>query len=590
MSGIGTLSRRLIEALGADYDQWRVLSRVMWKIDLRMTGYARHGDQTRKRRVPWTLVMYGFFGVVIAFVAGAVPDLLLSGTLTLATVGTLVCSVILLEFHAVVISPDDYAILGHQPVSSRTYFLVKVTNVLAHTGLMGALVGGPSVFPFLSSYGPAVAAAWLAALAGTVTATTVAVISVYAALLRWVPPDRLSRMLSYAQLLLMSVFAAGILLSDEILAALLSVEIPERLLLLLPPAWFASLLTLASGEWGGGAVLAVLAAVASTGAFLIFASRRLSLAYAERLGELLSAGDARRGRKWMGRVAWRWFSPEFRVVATLVRAQFRHDMQFRLAVLGLLPLTGLYVFMALQDGPLPDPFIERGFATASLWLIHMAAVFMPLTLVDSFFRSDSFRAAWVFFVAPVDRARLAMKVGDSVAVFFLVPYVAFLSAILAWSFGDVWHGDRAFGGSGAVRPSGGPDEGGGGPATALLAAATQGQVQRCRVHGHDRRNDSDSGRASGDPRRGLFGDGADGHDHGRPCGGRRRHVGSGRQADPGARRGAGVSRMRRRCAMSAPAVSGGALGPLRIGGGLRGRRGQAGERGWGSGTRRSRRR
>ena len=440
ISGIGTLARWLIEALGADYAQWRVLSRIMWKMDLRMTGYVRQGDQTRKRRVPWSLVLYGFFGVGIAFGASAIPGLLLSGTLALAIVGTLVCSVILLEFHAVVISPDDYAILGHQPVTSRTYFLVKVTNVLAHTGLMGALVGGPSLFPFLSGHGPAVAAAWLAALAGTVTATTVAIISVYAALLRWVPPDRLSRMLSYTQLLLMSVFAVGILFSDEVLAALLSVEIPERLLLLLPPAWFASLLTLASGEWSAGAVLAVLAAVASTGTFLLFASRRLSLAYAERLGALLAAGDARRSRKWMGRLAWRWLSPEFRVVTTLVRGQFRHDMQFRLAVLGLLPLTFVYVLMALQDGPLPDPFIERGFASAGLWLIHMAAVFMPLTLVDSFFRSDSFRAAWVFFVAPVDRARLVMKIGDSVAVFFLVPYVAFLSAILAWSFGDIRHG------------------------------------------------------------------------------------------------------------------------------------------------------
>lgn len=437
---IGHLLRWVVEALGADYGQWRVLSRVMWKIDFRMTGYSRQGQRIRGRKVPWILVMYGLFGVGIAYVAGSVPGLLLSGTLTLAAVGTLVCSVILLEFHAVVISPDDYAILGHQPVSSRTYFLVKVTNVLTHTGLMGALIGGPSVFPFLSGHGPAVAAAWLAALAGTVMATTVGVISVYAALFRWVAPDRMSRMLSYAQLLFMSVFAVGVLFSDEILAALLSVEIDERRLLLLPPAWFASLLTLASGEWNAGAVLAVLAAVASTGAFLHFASRRLSLAYSERLGALLSAADARRRPKWMGRVAWRWFSPGFRVVATLVRAQFRHDTQFRLAVLGLLPLTVVYVFMALQEGPLPDPFIERGFASARLWLIHMAAVLMPLTLVDNFFRSDSFHAAWVFFVAPVDRARLVMKVGDTVATFFLVPYVAFLSAILAWSFGDIGHG------------------------------------------------------------------------------------------------------------------------------------------------------
>ncbi len=434
------LLQRLVEALGANYSQWRVLSRVMWKIDLRKSGAALDTGRRKRNSFFWTLVGYGFFGVFAAIVVGAVPGLLLSATVALTMLGVTVCGIILLDFHAVVVSPDDHAVLGHQPVSSRTCFVVKLTNVLLHTGIIGALVGGPAVIPFLTGHGLAVAAAWLVAVAGTTVASTVAMISVYAGLLSRVSADRMSRALSYAQLLLVTIFAVGALFYGEVMDALAKADVPLGALLLFPPAWFASLLTLASGDWAGSAVATVLAALAATAGLVYVAAHRLSLSYSERLGALLSAKDAGRSSRWTNGLLARRLSPELRVVATLMRAQFRHEMKFRLAILGLLPLTVFYVLMGLQDGPLPDPFNERGFAAMELFPIHMVAVLTPLTLVDSCFRSDSYRGAWVFFVSPVDRGRLVIKVGDCVALFFLLPYAALLGVVLAWSFGDIRHG------------------------------------------------------------------------------------------------------------------------------------------------------
>lgn len=238
----------------------------------------------------------------------------------------------------------------------------------------------------------------------------------------------------------MTSFAVGALFYGEVMDALATADVPLGALLLFPPAWFASLLTLASGDLAGSAVAAVLAALAASAVLVYVAAHRLSLSYSERLGALLSAKDAGRSSRWTNGALARRLSPELRVVATLMRAQFRHEMKFRLAILGLLPLTVFYVLMGLQDGPLPDPFIERGFAAMELFPIHMVAVLMPLTLVDSCFRSDSYRGAWVFFVSPVDRGRLVIKVGDCVALFFLLPYAALLGVVLAWSFGDIRHG------------------------------------------------------------------------------------------------------------------------------------------------------
>ena len=39
------------------------------------------------------------------------------------------------------ISPDDYHILGYRPISSRTYFFVKLTNVLIYILGLATLMG-----------------------------------------------------------------------------------------------------------------------------------------------------------------------------------------------------------------------------------------------------------------------------------------------------------------------------------------------------------------------------------------------------------------------------------------------------------------
>ena len=59
--------------------------------------------------------------------------------------------------------------------------------------------------------------------------------------------------------------------------------------------------------------------------------------------------------------------------------------------------------------------------------------------MEHLFRSESYRAAWVFFATPVDRARLIGHVGHSVMIFFLLPYLAMLAAVFVWAFGDLWH-------------------------------------------------------------------------------------------------------------------------------------------------------
>ncbi|MDE2873799.1 MAG: hypothetical protein OXU69_16150 [Gemmatimonadota bacterium] len=434
--------RWAVEALGADYAQWRVLSRVMLKTDLRSSSAMQLAGSPEKSRakVPWPiLLMYAVYGMFLALVAAAVPGGYLSASIVLLMVSLMVAMAILIDFQSVVISPNDYEILAHQPVSSRTYFLVKLTSILLYTGIIGTLMGGFATIVFLWKFGLPVALGWLVALAGTVVWTSLAMVFVYALVLRVVSPARLRRVLGYLQLVMTMAIFLPIMLDDTLEGLVMNLGEPPAAMLALPSTWFASVLPLAGGRWSVTGVLAVIVGFGSIVALFDFVGHRLSLSYAERLGVMLADSRPERSRTGRSVLVTRWFSSELRVVSTLVRGQFRNDMNFRLAVLSMLPITLLYVFMSLDDGGLPDPFLHLGYEARGLGLIHFAVLGMPLILMENLFRSESYRAAWIFFSTPVDRARLIGNVGNSVAIFFLLPYLAMLAGVFLWSFGNFWH-------------------------------------------------------------------------------------------------------------------------------------------------------
>ncbi len=414
----------------------------MLKTDLRSSSAMQAVGSSRKAgpSVPWgLLIMCLVYGVFLAAVPAVVPGGYLSASIVLLMVSLMVAMAILIDFQSVVISPNDYEILAHQPVSSRTYFLVKLTSILLYTGIIGALMGGFATVVFLGKFGLPVALGWMVALAGTVAWTSLAMVFVYALILRVFKPERLRRVLGYLQFVMTMAIFVPLLLSVNLTGTLTSVAEPPAAMLALPSTWFANILPLAAGRWSATGVVAVLAAFASTAALFHLVGRRLSLSYAARLGVILASSKPGRSRIPGRGFVTRWFPDELRAVSTLVRAQFRNDMNFRLGVLSILPITLFYILASVDDGGLSDPFVQLGFSARGLGMIHFAVLGMPLVLMEHLFRSESHRAAWVFFANPVDRARLVGNVGHTVTIFFLLPYLAMLAGVLVWAFGDLWH-------------------------------------------------------------------------------------------------------------------------------------------------------
>jgi hypothetical protein len=437
--------RRLFAAAGVDLDQWRALTVVALKNDFRRSALS-HRHDAREVNVIVALmfqaIFYTMFGGLIAYLVWASRDLWLAGTIASSYVAFIIGTAVVLDHNSVISSPTDYAVLGFRPLSSRTYFAVKLTNILVYTMGLTTVAAWVPMLVASARHGVGIGAALGLDIYATSMATTLAIALGYATVLRAVGPDAIERVLSYVQMVMgFAVFGGQFLISG-----VLSQAEPRTwtmpaspLFLIYPGTWFGSYLELASGRTAAGALAC---AAASAIAVVLMASRlggRLSLQYSETLGAMTVAARARVAgvAERRRRGGWWFTTGEARAVALLVRSQFRHDHRFRMGVLGLLPFTLLYMVMGVRDGAVTDPFTASGNPRA--WPLTMAVLVSPAMLRMLLTRSEAFRASWIFFTCPGDRMKIARASKDVLVVFFLIPYLLLVSAIYAFVVGHVVH-------------------------------------------------------------------------------------------------------------------------------------------------------
>jgi ABC-2 type transport system permease protein len=437
--------RALLERAGVDYVQWKAISRTLLRADFRPP--LQHDRTTYSLRSVrnWALmtIVYGTFGFSAAAVTFINRDVLLTGVVTLVYLSTLVVTALLTQHVPTIVASTDHSILGPLPISSRTFFAVRLTNIVFHATLLTALMGWPIVIvqTFARGVHPARGFAAAVSLLACSLATTFTVVAVYGIVLRTVGPARLQRILGYTQIFIGVIAYGGVFLllgfTDQ--SQLADAALPRGVwLYFLPPAWYASYLEIASGTtdasvWGRAAI-----SVVFLGAMAVLLRGPLAAGYAEHLSRISSDTPANAGGR-ARRAAWFFRSDEPRAVMLLVRAHFRHDVRVRLGILSTIPLTLLYMFIGARDGSGADPFrVEQDGEAFNL--VAVAVLFFPTILIQHLSMSDAFRAAWIYFVTPASRTRLMVAMKNVIVWLFLTPFAVFLAAILTWRYQHAVHG------------------------------------------------------------------------------------------------------------------------------------------------------
>jgi hypothetical protein len=438
--------RPLFAAAGVDFDQWKALTVVALKLDFRTSSLGQSQFRREARQVFGLLGQFLFYTIVGAFLAVLVwrsQDLFLVGTVAMSYTMFAVGTAVLVDHNSALTSPADYGVLGFRPITSRTYFASRLTNVLLYTSALTTVAAWiPIAFLFLR-HGAPVGIAGIAGFYACSISTALAILLAYAWMLRAVGADAVKRGLSYLQFLVSFVVYGGyFLLAGTISRELLgSGTLAKSLwLLVFPATWFGAYLELASGKTGPEEVLPALASLLAMGGLFAALGSRLSLAYSERLAALTAApAEPRAGRAAPQSVTgWLFRSGEARAVALLVRGQFRNDLRFRLGVLAVLPITLIYLGMALRNGSVRDPFVA-GSGETGFMPVTIALVMFPSLLKLQLTYSDAFRASWVFFAGSADRLRILRSSKNVLLAFFLVPYLLFVIALYSYLIGNVIH-------------------------------------------------------------------------------------------------------------------------------------------------------
>jgi hypothetical protein len=386
-------------------------------------------------------IFYTLFGGLIAFLVWVSRDLLLVGTVGATYTAFIIGTAVILDHNSVISSPADYAILGFRPVSSRTYFAVKLTNILVYTTALTTVAAWLPILSAFLRHGLGVGIAMGLLIYASSTATTLGIVVGYASVLRAVGPEAIERALSYLQVAMSFAVYGGQLLMSQVVSrsAFMSLAMPQTpWVLIYPGTWFGSYLELAAGDLSARAITLTLASIALLALMASRLGGRLSLDYSERLGAITAASRAREapGRRRGGKAVW-FTAGEARAVALLVRSQFRSDQRFRMGVLGLIPFTLLYMFMGIRSGAVVDPFASTGGMRALP--VTMAILTAPAMLRMHLTRSDAFRASWIFFTCPGDRMQIARSSKDVLVAFFLIPYLLLVFGIYSYVVGHPGH-------------------------------------------------------------------------------------------------------------------------------------------------------
>ena len=440
----------VLQRFGVDAHQLRVLLRLAWRNETRASRMSFGMNQNGNRPLLalfGSLLFYlfaGIFAAVLMFKTGTLfSALLLLNTLVLLMLGGL----ILVEYNSVILSPDDYHILGYMPVSSRTFLFARIGNMLLYLLLFSVMIAGPSVLALAYMYNFSLPVFIASSLSVFLTAVLIclAVVYLYGLLLNLLPPHKLNTLLSFLQFgLSMAIYSSYLILPRFLSNDMDMIIFDIRwYMLVLPPAWFAALADLAVSEATTLHLMAILPGVALSGLLLRGLFSRVSIEYARAMVALTenTATPEKAGAREQSRShTFSLFrSPSARIVTRLTMAQFRYDNRFKLSVIGFLPLILIYFYMGLQRGTFPDPFASGSTGLENFSVLYFAILMLPLIMKQNMEMSDASEAAWVFYATPVRLSGLILATRNMLFLLFAGPALLFIFVIFGYFFQNWLH-------------------------------------------------------------------------------------------------------------------------------------------------------
>ncbi len=436
-----------------DLRQVVILTRYALLSEWRMASTRSFGRRRKMSRAwaYWTILIFLMIGAfsVRLFQGNASGEAFVTAeAIVMLYASFVIASNIFMSFGSGFLSPDEAQIISLMPVSSDTFFFSRLVVLICYTSVISLLLSvGPFVGLefFLRAGSIAMLSqniAFVAVMVLSGISTSMSVIVVYGILLRKLGRSKVAKVTGYVQFIGSFLTAGSFVVLSQIRQRIdlhtLTVD-QHPWIAAFPAFWSASLATLGSGlTWGIHLPLA-LASLVLLGILAAASHILLGKHYQAEVEDLTDSSKASAKQRksdrdsFLFRVSIRLArSDEARAIFQVLRAQFRYDSKFRMQLLASLPLTIIYLVVAIVQGGIVDPFGGNIKGILRSNLFYMMAMLMPLISIQAISQSENFKAAWIFFCSPIERAKLLLAVRNAVVVSILLPYMIIFTAVLCY--------------------------------------------------------------------------------------------------------------------------------------------------------------
>ena len=431
---------KIIKMLGASPRQYRLLLKTEKLVDKR----ALEGrNDLSNMSLAVTCVVGFIFSVLFTFM----PFVLSMDTFIFSLIGITMSmamiSLWIFPYFDILLAPINYPVIAHTPVSSRTYFLVKLTQILTYTVLLlGSLnlmpaIGGIWVhkgdfslirllFPIV--YLPIISMSGL---------FTIAVMTVFAGYLTKLYSKRILRNIAqYPQFIGPALLpVTGILLSRLI------PYIPEeqlawglKWLYTLPNGWFAGTVSLLLGEIELRFLISAGLAVISMLFLVLVPLRSIAQSYSTYLSYLLESGSQQKAkiRVKTPLLARMFRNGAIRAGFCLCAAYMRRDRTLLKQLFAALGSVIMLIVMFEQG------WMRHSFAIGFSPGFSMMFYFVGISLVGCFILpirySEHWKASWMLTLAPLSTPNDLWRGAQATAIVYMVAPCTLLMLCIATAF------------------------------------------------------------------------------------------------------------------------------------------------------------
>lgn len=230
-----------------DFEKLKIIAETKLIMDRRRVRVTMR-KQTQKEpnnQLLMTLIVYAILGLFIGFLIFSLKQIVMAMTIFHSYILFMMAMTLITDFSSVLLDTADNQIILPRPVNSKTFFVARLVHILVYLlQFTIALTIFPLIFIF-SSYGILVGIAAIFTISLTVMFAVFITYLLYGLILRVSSEEKLKDIISWFQIAMTIIFAAGF----QIVPRLIDVDKARNITMeihwytyLLPPMWMANAL------------------------------------------------------------------------------------------------------------------------------------------------------------------------------------------------------------------------------------------------------------------------------------------------------------------------------------------------------------